>query len=290
MLWLPLVCLLLFRAIRLRSPRGALIAGIVLGVSLLASPIQVYAYICIGVILLFAVSALVFGRKEGGVGIYLGFGAAALTVGLLISAVQVLPTLQLMLLSNRLSQGLAVGSAQHTRSPSEMLRAIAALALFVFPNLGGRLKDSMWVAGPMLGVSTHWQGYIGIVPFFLASLVSFAAKGTRKVPFLVTALLVLIIVIFTPLVVILYDRFLLIYISCASVLAAIGLDALRKMTLDQHWAHVVVGSLQLIVVMVFVAIVAGNLLLWLRGGQVWMLVQDRVESSLGSEYLGSGDA
>jgi len=289
MLWFPLVCLLLFRSIRLRSPAVSLLSGLILGMALLASPIQVYAYIGIGIAALVGLHALVFGRKEGAGLTHIFYGGVALLVGFLVSAVQLIPTLEFMAQSTRLSQGLMAGSAQTARSLSDMLRATVALVLFVFPNLAGRLKDSMSVGTPLLGVTSHWQGYIGVVPFFLASVAVFAAKDRRRIVYAITALLVVVVVIFTPLVVVLYDRFLILYIFCASVLAAIGFEALRTMDLDRRRAQIVVWCLLGVVAMVLTGLVAGNILMWARGPQVVTFVKGQVENSVGSKFLGSGN-
>ena len=289
MLWFPLVCLLLFRAIRLRTLRAALFSGLILGIALLASPIQLYAYIGIGIAALVGLHALVLGRKEGAGLAHILYGGVALLVGFLVSAVQLIPTLEFMAQSTRLSQGLAAGSAQIARSLVDMLRATVALVLFVFPNLAGRLKDTMWVGTPLLGVTSSWQGYIGVVPFLLASVAAFAAKDRRRILFGIAALLVVIVVIFTPLVVVLYDRFLILYIFCASVLAAIGFDALRTMELDSRRAQIVLWCLSGIVAVVLMGLVAGNILMWARGPQVATFVKGQVENSIGSKFLGSGN-
>jgi len=147
----------------------------------------------------------------------------------------------------------------------------------------------MSVATPFLGVTSQWQGYIGVLPVFLASLAAFASKDRWRIVFGITAVLVLIVVIFTPLVVVLYDRFLILYIFCACVLAAIGLEALLTREFEPHRARIVVRCLFAVVAAVLVGLVAGNIVLWARGPQVVTFVKNQVESSIGSKPLGQGN-
>src|SRR5262249_42763212 len=105
--------------------------------------------------------------------------------------------------------------------------ATAGLASFVFPNLAGRLKGSMAVSGALWGGETHWQGFVGVLPFFLAVVGALASIDRRRIPYAVLGVSAIVSVLFTPVATVLYERSFLPYIFCACVLAAFGCDALE---------------------------------------------------------------
>ena len=288
MLWLPLVCLLLDRAVSRRSSSGAVLAGLVLGVGLLASPLQIYFYLCITIVALFGLQWLILRHDRQSLRVYLGLGLVTLTVGIALTAVQLLPTLELLRQSSRLEGGAFAASDKHLRTPLQMVLATGALSSFVFPNLAGRIKDSMMISGVLWAGETHWQGFIGIVPFILATVGALASQDRRRIPFVVLAVLVIIVVLYTPLMLLVYERFFLVYIFCASVLAAMGCHAVCEGKLELRRAHLALRMVGLFLGVVAVGIVIVNMLFLLAGQYLTAQLEAMMQARLAGNYLGSG--
>jgi hypothetical protein len=284
MLWLPIVLLLLERALLRRSLRVAIAAGLVLGTALLASPLQIYFYICFAIAALLGLRWLILHRNVQHLKVYFGLGLATLIIGIALSSIQLLPTLELLEHSPRM-EGMAF-SAKHPRTPLQMIFATGALSSFVFPNLVGRVKDSMMISGSLWGGETHWQGFIGIVPFILAAIGAFASKDPRRKPFIALALLVLAIVLYTPLVLFVYERFFLVYIFCASVLAAMGYQAISKNRLDSHRAHLSIRLIGTLFILVAACLAALNVAFAIAGAKLTDRVLTSVKHTLATRYLG----
>lgn len=289
MLWLPLICLLLERAVDRRSLRGSLVAGLVLGVALLSSSLQIYFYLCVTIVAIFGLRWLILHHDWQSLRVYLVLGLVTLAIGITLSSVQLLPTLELLQQSPRMEGGAFGASARSLRTPIQMVLATVGLSSFVFPNLAGRIKDSMMISGALWGGETHWQGFIGIVPFILATVGALASRDRRRIPYIVLAVLVIITVLYTPLVLIVYERFFLVYIFCASVLAAIGCHAACENQLDMRRAHRAFWLIAKIFGLIAMGLVLFNVAFAMFGAKITALVEDRVRASMAMNYIGASN-
>jgi len=164
--WLPLLLCLAERLVSRRRLRSALLLGLVIGLQLLAGHAQLWYY---G---LWAVAAYVLTRgwqtaKEGvhsrsrilrlAMRAWL-LSALAVLVGLGVAAVQLLPTAELALLSQRQS-GVEYGFAMTYSFWPWRLITLFAPDFFGTPSRG-----DYW------GYATYWEdcGYIGVLPLLLA--------------------------------------------------------------------------------------------------------------------------
>ena len=284
-LWLPLILLLLDRAFEHRSLSRTALAGLVLGVGLLSSPLQIYFYICFTLAALYGLRWLILERSLSQLRDYLVYGLIAVAIGIGLSAVQLLPAMELIGESMRqLGEG-----GQEVRTPLETLIATGALITFVFPNLGGRIKDAMMVAQAW-GGTAHWQGYIGLLPFLLAVLATIAGRDRRRWPFVVLAVLVVILVVFTPLVDYLYERFFLVYIFCMSVLAAFGAEAVASTQLDARQTRVVLRIVTGLFMVIALLYVMTSVALWAFGPVLVPKAENYMLSLLPGRYFGNNAA
>ena len=144
-----------------------------------------------------------------------------LVLGALASAVQWLPTLELMTRE-------AYGS-MNARGPQVGLRqtllGIPLLITFVFPALTGSTEtyDLLKVAGTTRG---YFTGYIGIVPFALFVIGACVSTDRRVRGALLMLAVVLVLLFFTPLVKYLYHRFFVVMVFAMAFIAAYGADVL----------------------------------------------------------------
>jgi hypothetical protein len=219
--WAPLVLLLAERSLSAVSLRCAFGAGLVLGVAFLSGSVQACAHLGFLCAAWFAGGLLWPGastRRR-----VLAHGVLVFAVATLVSAVQWLPTLEMMRLD-------AWGSAG-ARGPMAGWRRLAqipALVSFVLPSASGSTEsyDLLKVVGAS---RMDFQGSIGVLGFALACVGGIACRDRRAVKvFLGLGCAVVVLVLFTPLVKYLYHRFFVVYVFAASALAGYGLDALRS--------------------------------------------------------------
>lgn len=215
--WVPLVLLLLERSVRRDNWNHAVAAGVVLGVAFLCGSIQAAAHLgflcvayAVGVVWCVAPSA----RSRAGKQV-----AVVLLMGVLLSAVQWLPTLELMARDAYHSTQMrgTHASLRHT------LLGLPSLITLVFPALTGSTET--W---DLMKFSTatraDFAGYIGIVPFALFMVGAFVSreKRVRAAIWIVAAVVTLLF--FTPLVKYLYHRFLVVAVFAMTLIAAQGAD------------------------------------------------------------------
>ena len=286
LLWLPLVCLLVDRALQTPSPRAIGVAGLALGVALLASPLQVYAYIGLAVGGLFSLRWLLVERTQPMFARVLLVGVTVCALGVALSAIQLLPTLELLRHSARFAGGPLAATARHSRTLMQDVFATGGLVSFVFPNVAGRLKDSLMISGALWGGESYWQGFIGVAPFLLAAVGAAAGRDPRRLPYVVFGLLIVFVVVYTPIGTLLYDRAFVLYIFCASVLAAWGVHALSTGDLNVKRARATTRWLSLFVAAFVVALVALNVVMIVSGDRLSAAVHTRVSATLADNYLG----
>ncbi|MFN8596946.1 MAG: YfhO family protein [Anaerolineae bacterium] len=167
--WLPLILALLARGLTYGRMRSSLLSGVVFAIALLAGHAQMTAITLIGMgaIVLWRVVAASTWRERGRV---IGLAALALLVACGLSAMQLLPSLEMTRYSLR--AGLSYEEATAYSLPP------IALASTFSPLLFGRGAADFW--GPWQRVETS---YIGVIPLLLASL-SFTRKRSSSAWFL----------------------------------------------------------------------------------------------------------
>ncbi len=172
MAWLPLIFLLLDKALTGKKASYAVFAGFFLGVSILAGhPQTSHGLVFILVVHAVYRAATLFANEKKR-NVLLNAGAAlviCLGVGVLIAAVQILPTYELVKESTR---GSAVALDYAAKSGQLSLRDAI---LLIVPNYFGALS------GPYWGDTDISQGivYIGVVPLLLMGL-ALMGKGRRS--------------------------------------------------------------------------------------------------------------
>jgi hypothetical protein len=286
MLWLPLVCLLLDRCVAKPSARQVALTGLVLGLALLSSPLQIYGYECFTIAGILALQWFVAGRDLATLKRAALVAGAVFAIGIALTAVQIIPSLELYSHSTRLAGRPLQASGKAARSLRQTVMASVALATFVFPNLAGRLKESMMVSGVLWGGEAHWQGFIGIAPFFLAVVAAGAGTARRRIPYVILGLAVPIVVLYTPLGQLLYERFFLVYIFCACVLAAFGCTALCQGEVVSSRAQTAVLAMTWFVGAVIVVLLCVNLALAVAGARAVARLDQAVLATLSTNYFG----
>jgi hypothetical protein len=286
MLWLPLVCLLVDRCLIHPSAKRVALTGLVLGIALLSSPLQVYFYLCFCVAALLALQWIVLRRNGKSLKRVAVVGGVVFAIGIAITAIQLIPSLELYGQSSRFAGGPLQATGKAPRSVRETVVATFGLASFVFPNLAGRMKNSMMVSGTLWGGEAHWQGFIGVVPCFLAVLAAWAGVDRRRLPYAALGLSVPILVLYTPLGPVLYERFFLLYIFCASVLAAFGCTAACNDELIAPRARLAVRAIAGFIAATVATLIAINIALASAGDRIRAFVDAQVSATLATNYFG----
>ena len=137
-----------------------------------------------------------------------------------------------------------------------------------------------------MGGEAHWQGFIGVVPCFLAILAAWAAVDRRRLPYAALGLSVPILVLYTPLGPVLYERFFLLYIFCASVLAAFGCTAACTDELIAPRARLAVRAIAGFIAATVATLIAINIALASAGDRIRAFVDAQVSATLATNYFG----
>jgi hypothetical protein len=248
--------------------------------------LQVYFYLCFCIAALLALQWIVLRRDWKSLKRVAVVGSVVFAIGIAMTAIQLIPSLELYGQSSRFAAGPLQATGKAARSLRETVVATFGLASFVFPNLAGRMKNSMMVSGALWGGEAHWQGFIGVVPFFLAILAAWAGVDRRRLPYAVLGLSVPILVLYTPLGPVLYERFFLLYIFCASILAAFGCTAACSDELIVSRARLAVRALAGFFAAIVAALIAINIGLVTAGDRIRALVDTRVSATLATNYFG----
>ncbi|HVM62087.1 MAG TPA: YfhO family protein [Verrucomicrobiae bacterium] len=277
--WAPLVLLLVERSVRRSSWADAAGAGIAMGVAMDSGSIQAAAhlgFLCVGY-LAGSITLNDRGRRAESV----GRAGLVLIVAMLVYAVQLLPTLELMLRegTHRLQ---TVGTGQ-TNTFGRRLWGIPFLATFLFPGLAGS-TESYSVASLFGGDMIDFNGYIGVVPCALFIVGALVVRERRVRWLLLISMGVLLLLFFTPLVRFLYHRFFVVMVFSMSVIAAYGWDAL----LDESVARsrrvrgamiglLVAGAMLIVGVLVAQWVIATHWSRLLELGQQYVTAHEKVQ-------------
>jgi hypothetical protein len=179
--WLPLALLLLERAVTRRSQRCLIWFALVFGLQHLAGNAQVAYYCGVLYLLYFPLRlrnhdrARPSGRRALARAL-VGF-AAALALGVLLSAVQLLPTYELVSLTQRASGVTFEYASRFAYDP-------ASFWTFLVPYARGDIGDGTYV-----GKGIFWEdyGYVGVLTFLLAVYATVRCKSSWHVRFFATA-------------------------------------------------------------------------------------------------------
>lgn len=194
--WLPLVLYLILRSMDRTGPVHAIFAGLALSMSILAGHFQVASYI-VGAALLWWIW-LIAGRArtDGRAAIWRGAELALLGFGVtfLLTAPQVLPTLELAGLSHRVREVTASGYAAYV---SNAVPARNLITLFL-PNFYGNPAVGNYWAGSAADFM-EYALYIGLLPLVFAVVGSaFTIRWRGSAYFLALAILSLLFALGTP--------------------------------------------------------------------------------------------
>jgi hypothetical protein len=231
---LPLSLWLYEKAVAERRWRWAVLAGVAVGLALLAGSLQRGAYLLLalgGYLVYRALVCYLAERRPQALLWPVGAGALALTLGFALAAAQLLPTLALAGLSQRPVESLA------QLFPAPGLR-LALLATFLAPGLAGGPTYPIDLYPLALTNANEFQGYAGLLPLLLAGVAIVRRRGPALY-FTAMVVLALLLALGTPLYVVLYDlapdfnklgpqRILVLYAFGVAMLAGFGADELAS--------------------------------------------------------------
>jgi len=223
-IWLPLILLFFERMFNRRSKLFyAILAGIALSMSILCGLIQISLYVWLGATLYVIVR--IFQLEKNRFQFFI-FSIIGFIVGLGLSAVQILPTAELIALSQRYLVPFKFSLLD--------IKVLRHLITFVIPDFFGSP-----VARNYCGLTNYVElcGYIGILPILLLCLTFFKRKDNWLFTFWVMATLSLLIYLKTPIEVLFYlipgyakgteaSRIIFLYTFSAAALAGLGFDFL----------------------------------------------------------------
>ncbi len=231
--FLPATFLFLDKALAERDYKYALIGAIFLCFCILAGHPQTYFYICfvLGVHWIYrTISIRKFGKGEFYKAIIIGL--LFFSIGILLSMVQLLPTLELIQLSNR-------DLARSLSSSGSGIKFINMITLFLPNYFGGITAEGYfnWKTG--IGICQQ-NLYMGVLPIFLSIWAMVASRGTQRIYYGIGAVLALVISmgINTPIFYIFFHvipgfsffqfiaRFLFVFHFFVAILAAEGMASL----------------------------------------------------------------
>jgi uncharacterized membrane protein YfhO len=226
MIWLPLIFLAIELFLDKRQLRYAIWGGIALAMQILAGHIQ-YVFYSVIISSIYFVLNVIVRRREGKTCFLLAGFSGLIVIGVLLSAVQLLPAWELT--QNSAREGATYQWISQFSLPPE------GLITLLIPNFfGDNLVTPYW------GKSLQWEVsvYVGVIPLFLAvAACVFGASGKVKhVSLLAAAALLLALGKYTPLLLILYNyvpgfgmfrglaKFVFVFSFAVAVLAGWGAD------------------------------------------------------------------
>jgi len=232
MCWLPWVLFFLEGALKRKSLTQAAFASLFLGFSILGGHLQ-YAFYGLAVALLYGLfrTGEYFWRTRAGKGlvVHLGLVGLVILLGLALGSVQIFPQMEL--------------TGQSQRSPGQYrdINFLSPLSLFTFlmPEFYGSPIEGDYVGVLPRSFLALPRGYIGAFAAVLALLGAFGREKKRAIFFtllgaitilflilLAVGLGLLMVKIFPDFHALDATRLIIVYIFCASVLAAFGMEGL----------------------------------------------------------------
>ncbi|MBI5796141.1 MAG: hypothetical protein HZA47_07510, partial [Planctomycetes bacterium] len=240
MIWLPLILLFSELFIRNRNFLYAFFGGVAVAFNILAGHPQYFFYTAIAVTAYFIIRIIQeFGEHKNWK--YVGYHASGVfviyTIGVLLTAIQLLPAFEMIKHSTRQTLSYEwVG--QFSFAPENFI------TLFIPEFFGDSLKTPYW------GRYYLWEMslYVGIIPLILFALASFYNRNKFTKTFLIMALITAILALgkFTPLFKILYaivpgfnmfrgnSKFIFIVAFSLSVLSGFGFEYLQNTIVNNN--------------------------------------------------------
>ncbi|MBM4064058.1 MAG: hypothetical protein FJ266_00175 [Planctomycetes bacterium] len=243
MIWLPLILLFSELFIRNRNFLYAFFGGVAVAFNILAGHPQYFFYTAISVVAYFIIRIIQEFREHRDWK-YVGYHASGVfiiyTIGILLTAIQLLPAFEMIKHSTRQTLSYEwVG--QFSFAPENFI------TLFIPEFFGNSLKTPYW------GRYYLWEMslYVGILPLMLCTIASFYNRNTFTKTFLIMALITIILALgkFTPLFKILYSvvpgfnmfrgnsKFIFIVAFSLSVLSGFGFEYLRNTIVNKNPFH-----------------------------------------------------
>ena len=161
-IWIPILYLFLYRFVRTRHFREAVIAGLFLGIQILGGFPQIAFYSILGILffgLFYGIPDIAVAKKKEGFKVCLGL-IVILCVGFALAAVQILPSMEFTRLSTR------GGGVDYAFATYESLHPKEMLA-FLLPNIFGNVVDQTYWRSQEIWHFWESCGYVGILPLFL---------------------------------------------------------------------------------------------------------------------------
>lgn len=223
-IWLPLVLFFFERVFnKKRKLFYSLLAGVGLAMSVFCGLIQIAFYVWLGAALY--VIARIFQSDKNRLR-YCTFSIIGFIIGLALSAVQIIPTVELITLSQRYSLPYRFGLLD--------VKALRHIITFIIPDFfGSPVNRNYW------GLTNYVElcGYIGIFPLALLCLAFPKRKDKRLSAFWVIATVSLLVYLKTPVDALFYfipgyakspevSRIIFLYTFSAAALSGIGFDFL----------------------------------------------------------------
>jgi len=178
--WLPLTILLFRKTLKQRSLLKMILTGLVLGHSVLAGFPQLTLYIFFFVFLIFlfefysTMKDETFSRAAG----YLPFAAGVIIIAVALTAIQLLPTLELAPLSQR-----AEITYEKSLESSMEWRQLITMFVPAFFGSHGAHGSTFWLSN---GYSHYWETccYLGVAPLLFLVFASRQIRSERTIAFL----------------------------------------------------------------------------------------------------------
>lgn len=235
-IWIPLVFLFLYKFIKTKKYKNAIIAGLLLGVQILGGFPQLAFYTILGVLLFGLYKGLYYlshqSVRDAGklaIGLFL-----IIILGFALSSIQILPTIEFAKFSTR-SGGVDYAFATYqSLNPKELLA-------FLLPDIfGNPLDQTYW---PSSDAHHFWEscGYVGLLPLFLIFIkVETTSLRTLRRFFLVLLVLALFLAFgkYNPLYPLIYRlpgfhsfripaQIIFLYVFGIAVVSGIGMEGMQ---------------------------------------------------------------
>lgn len=250
--WIPLALLAIGNAVRLGSGRWAAGAGGVIGLMLLSGHLQIalYGLLACGMVWAWETVAVLHSAPDkplAPLARSVGLGTAAVGLGLVLAAPQMLPSVELSRVSHRVAPPSEVGYAGYVALAMPVRNLVSLLApdYYGHPN-----RNDFW------GVSNYgaaevmeYAGWVGSAAFAFAVIgLAWGGRISRRVWLLTAlALLALLLAMGSPLCRIFYfdvpgfaqsgspARVLVLFCLSQALLAAFGVEALARAA-ERRWS------------------------------------------------------
>lgn len=251
-IYVPLSLLLIHRAVERRSSFYGMLSGVAISLAFLAGHFQIAFYVAMAAGLWWIWKLIEVWRAEGKIEAFLRVvipAMACLLIAGLISAPQVLPTLELARVSHRAGNPTADGYDWFLANAAQPYRLITALAPKYFGDPSEGTYFLLGMMGRHAGSAADYMEYgmyAGVLPLMLAFLALGSVFKRKYIGFFaLLAIFSMLIATGTPINYLFYwfmpgfsslggpNRILLLYIFSVAVLAAFGVERFLENPADK---------------------------------------------------------